>query len=242
MSSFTVTLSGNSSELSNTFFPEIVLDERAEYSCGLLDLTTYHSIPNISSNNNTFHYTVHDANEPDVAIKNNSIKIPTGSYEADEILEYIKNSLKDENITFTYKINKNTLKTTIKCSADIDFRNPNSIRKVFGFPAELIKSEVETESSDIVKISTQDIIRVECDIISGSFINGKRSHSIYEFACNKVGVGYKIIEQPKNIIYLPVVPRRIKSIAISFVDQNGELIDFRGENITCRIHIKKGVN
>lgn len=239
MSSFTVTLSGNSSELSSAFFPEIVLDEESEYFCALLDLTTYHSIPNINDNNNLFHYFIERENVPRVL---DYIKIPTGSYEAAEILEYIKTELKTKKIEFNYKINKNTLKTLIKCSTGINFAKPNSIRNVFGFPAVLIERNIETESLDIVKISTQDVIRVECDIISGSFINGKRSHSIYEFASNKVDVGYKIIEQPKNIIYLPVVPRRIKSISITFVDQNGDLIDFRGESITCRIHIKKGLN
>lgn len=142
-------------------------------------------------------------------------------------------------ITFEYSINKNTFKMTIKCSVDILFTDTNTIGKVLGFSCRQIFKDIETESSDIIKISTQDIIRVECSIVTGSFINGRRCHSIYEFASNKVNVGYKIIEVPNNIIYLPVVPKRINFIQISFVDQNGESIDFRGENITCRIHIKR---
>lgn len=247
MSSFTVTLTGQSSELSSTFFPEIVLDENSEYSCGLLDLTTFHSIPNITWKNDTLVY-IKDEKKPEGyedipehqgKLPYDYIPVPTGSYEAAEILDYLKDELKKRGITFLYGINKNTLKTSIKCSVDLLFNFKNSVHKMFGFKCIGIKNGVWTESEDIIRISNQDIIRVECNIVSGSFINGKRCHSIYEFPSNKVNVGYKIIEQPKNIIYLPVVPRRINYIQISFVDQNGENIDFRGENITCRIHIKK---
>lgn len=98
--SYTITLTGDSSELSSSIFPEINLDDGYEYSCGLLDFTTYQSIPNITKANN-------------------------------------------------------------------------------------------------------------------------------------------IIEQPRNIIYLRVVPKRINFISLSVVDQNGYLIDFREEQITCRIHIKR---
>lgn len=245
MSSFTVTLTGHSSELSSSFFPEIVLDEDSEYSCGLLDLTTYHSMPNITWKNDALAFIANAEgfeSTPDYqpGLDYSMITVPTGSYEAVEILEYLKKKLDERKFTFDYKINKNTLKTMIKCSADLLFGFTNSIHEVFGFKCSGIKRGTWTESEDIIRISNQDIIRVECNIVSGSFINGKRCHSIYEFASNKVNVGYKIIEQPKNIIYLPVVPRRINYIQISFVDQDGELIDFRGENITCRIHIKKG--
>lgn len=91
----------------------------------------------------------------------------------------------------------------------------------------------------MIKISKLNVIRVECNIVSGAYVNGRQCHSIYEFASNKVDAGYKIVEQPVNVIYMPVVPRRINCIQISVVDQNGELVDFRGEEITCRIHIKR---
>lgn len=55
MTSFTISLTGNSSQLSSSFFPDIVLDDRYTYSCGLLDFTAYQSIPNVTVKNNEIH-------------------------------------------------------------------------------------------------------------------------------------------------------------------------------------------
>lgn len=83
-------------------------------------------------------------------------------------------------------------------------------------------------------------IRIDCDLITGSFHNGKSTHTIHEFAPT-VEAGCKISEQPSSLIYLPVIKRRINEVNITVVDQMGNLIDFRGEEITCRIHIKREV-
>lgn len=241
MSSFTFTLSGDKSDLSNAFFPEIILDEASEYSCALLELTTYHSIPNITEDNNSLIYIKH---EEDETVSMRTIAIPPGCYEAHEILDYIKAQLLAVGVSFEYEINKKTLKTRIKCSAELCFscyRNgrSNTVNKVLGFAETTIPRNQWTEAKSIIKISTQDVIRVKCNIVSGSYINGTLSHTIYEFATNKVDIGYKIIEQPKNLIYLPVNTRRINYLQLSLVDQDDVPIDFRGETITCRIHIKK---
>lgn len=238
MSSYTFTLTGNSSELTSTFFPEITLDDKAEYSCALLELTTYHSIPNVTESNNKIYY----CQENGLIA---STFIPVGCYEADELLEYIKVHLKSSNFSFNYVINKNTFKTTVECSTNLitgDLYEDNILTSIFGFTnGSLIPENKCIESQEIIKISNQDVVRVECNLTSGSYINGKRSQSIYEFATNRVGVGHKIIERPHNLIYMPVTPKRINFIQISFIDEKGEPIDFRGETITCRIHIKKNI-
>lgn len=234
MTSFTVSLTGNTSVLTSTFFPEIVLDKDYNYSCGLLDFTTYQSIPNITWKNNEFKY------KPEIeGVITKSLYVPVGCYEAEDVLNYIKTELAKENISFEFDINKNTLKTLIKCSLTIINTHDNSILKVFGFKQEQIEAIYNTISSDVIKISQLNVIRVECNIISGAYINGKPCHSIYEFASNKVDIGYKIVEQPSNVIYMPIVPKHIDCIQIKIVDQDGNLIDLRGEEVTCRIHIKR---
>lgn len=171
------------------------------------------------------------------------LKIPTGCYEADEILAYIKRRLETWGLSFDYTIDKNTFKTKIKCSTAIyvgDHYSSNVMRKIFGFRKDnVLPLDKQVESDDIIKIANQDVVRVECNIVSGSYVNGKSSHTIYEFATQKVDVGYKIIERPRNLIYLPVACKRLNHIEISLVDQNGTPIDFRGETVTCRIHIKR---
>ena len=54
-----------------------------------------------------------------------------------------------------------------------------------------------------------------------------------------VSPGEKIIESPRNLIYLPITSSgSIPRIEISVLDQNGDPIDFRGETITIRLHIR----
>lgn len=100
-------------------------------------------------------------------------------------------------------------------------------------------------SNDIVKIKNLDLVRIECDIIFGSYINGKRSHTIHQFASSsshvKVNNNKTFVEIPKHITYLPVKTKNLRSIQISIVDHNGKLVNIGG-NIDCRINIKRDYN
>lgn len=232
----TVTFTGQSSELTANFSTELELDERFEYSCGLLNFTTYLSIPNIHSGNNRLYVA---KKIDDKFTKHFFLTIPVGSYELQDLADYIERRLKQEDITFKLIVNKNTLKTTITCSAELHFEAKDSIHQIFGFlDGKIIEANIETQSDDIVKITTLNTINIECDIVRGSYRNGENCHSLYEFT-PEVGVGYKIVEVPKHIVYLPITTKRIRSIQLKIVDQNRKPIDFRGEEITCRIHIKR---
>jgi hypothetical protein len=68
-------------------------------------------------------------------------------------------------------------------------------------------------------------------------MNNKPVHTIHEFSPD-VLPGYKINEVPKNIIYLPLNTNSISSVTLELVDQDGNLIDFRGETITIRLHLR----
>lgn len=254
MASLTVSFTGTSSVLRSDFHPAIILDPKSEYCCGLLDFTSYNSIPNITEGQNNkfqFKYTVYDkVNSKDIngndiikevsREKEKTILLSTGSYEVADILHYIKSQLAAINITLTYDINAATSKvklifdTPIKC---ID----NSVLKVIGFNKNIriFESKKAYWSDSIIKITNIDVIRIECDIVTNSFINGQNCHTIHQFSHCKVSPGYKFVEVPQHIIYLPVKHKHLQSIQISIVDQNGNLIDFRGEQISCRIHIKK---
>lgn len=231
MTSTTITLSGSSSTLSTFFHPEIELDDRFNYSCSLLDFHTYNVVPNVHENNNRFYYS---------DTKNNSvyhsISIPVGTYEVSEICEHITRQMTDRY--FVMRGNKNTLKCEIETDLTIDFTRKDCIGALLGFSKKILENERIYESDKLVNINHINCIRIECDLTTGSFHNGKGTHTIYEFT-PKVAAGYKISEQPRNLIYLPVVQRRINTVNIDIVDQDGQLIDFRGETITCRIHIKR---
>lgn len=253
MASLTVAFTGTSSVLQADFFPEIELDPNSEYCCALLDFTSYNSIPNvIEGKNNVFSFTAKDRVKTKVGgkdvvkeapnSKEKTIKLPTGAYEAVEILSYIKSQLAAYSINLTYEISVATSKVKISFDIDIDCVD-DSVLSILGFPKTQTPRKFENRktylSEDIVRITHIDVIRIECDIISGSYINGKHCHTIHQFSHCKVSPGYKFIEEPRHIIYLPIKERRLRSIQISIIDQDGYPIDFRGEQISCRIHIKK---
>jgi len=87
---------------------------------------------------------------------------------------------------------------------------------------------------NILKINT---IRLECNIISGSYVDNTPNHTLYEFGIN-VSARYKIIVTPLNLIYLPINCDEIRPLSIHIVDQNGDLVNLRGENVSIRMHIR----
>lgn len=92
------------------------------------------------------------------------------------------------------------------------------------------------------KIIKLGLIRIECDIVSHSYINGKQSHTIHQFATGtSYWKGNTFVEIPRNINYLPIKKtENLRSIQISIIDQSGKLVDINEGKITCRISIKKG--
>lgn len=51
--------------------------------------------------------------------------------------------------------------------------------------------------------------------------------------------GFKIVEKPSNVIYLPISMRYVDEIILKITDQDGRLINFRNELVTVRLHLKK---
>lgn len=255
MASFTIAFTGTSSVLRADFFPEISLDPNSQYCCALLDFTSYNSIANIiEGKNNEFKFKCvvkekkkvgGNAVWNEVSIEK-TISIPTGSYEVEDILKYLKAALALDKISLTYEISVTTLKAQMSFDFSLDWQG-GTLLNVIGFQnnSEGVRTFKKGEkywSEDIARITDIDVIRVECDIVEGSYINGKHCHTIHQFSHCKVKPGYKFIEVPQHIAYLPIKEKQLQSIQISIVDQNNNLIDFRGEQISCRIHIKRLVD
>lgn len=167
------------------------------------------------------------------------IKIPTGSYEVTDITKYLKKILEKKKVVLELEANKNTLQCEIMCSQPIDFSKPNTIGPILGFrnndSLEKNQLHISPLPAVILKIN---VIRIQCDIITSSYHNSELSHTIHEFS-PRVSPGYKIIEVPQNVIYFPVTVKSIHALNLTVIDQNNHLINFRGETITARLHIKK---
>lgn len=102
-------------------------------------------------------------------------------------------------------------------------------------------------SKNIEKIANVKVARIDCDIISGSYINGRRSQTIHQFTPNKATVKLKaqreiLVEDPTHLNYLPIKIKTLRSIQISIVDTGGKAIDLSGTDIFCRINIKRDIH
>ena len=248
-SSFYILLSKKSAKIRTQFNPLIELDAGKKYEMSLLNLETYFSFPNIDATNNHFRYTPDFYERSDVIGSSpwTDVFIPEGCYEITDINDYIQRTMKEnghyDTVNNEYYIslqpNTNTLKSVLNIAPNykVDFRSDNSIRAVLGF-AKKIYNEGYNESEQIVNIMNVTSLRITSDIIGASYTNGSTANVIYSFFPN-VGPGYKIIEVPTNLVYLPVTLSTISSMETKLTDQNGKLVNLRGEELSIRFHIRE---
>ncbi|KAK9729456.1 hypothetical protein QE152_g15933 [Popillia japonica] len=228
--SHTFTLKSTSSEFSSTYYPPIELDPRYEYALGLIGLHTYNTIPNIHDGQNKFYY------------DKQVLTIPTGAYEVTDIEEFLQNSLApnvtNKNAVISLKPNNSTQQCEITSKFSIDFTKSDSIGGMLGFSKKVLQPNVQHVSDLRIRIIKVITIRVECSIVTAAYYDGRLSHTLFEFAPS-VEPGFSINIEPKNIIYLPINTTRIDNISLRLVDQDGDSVDFRGEDIVVRLELKK---
>jgi len=63
-------------------------------------------------------------------------------------------------------------------------------------------------------------------MIGGSYVNGITQNTIYSFFPN-VSPRYKIVENPRNLVYFPVILDKIHKMETVFTDKNGKQLNFR---------------
>ena len=214
------------------------------YEMALYRFESYFSWPNINLSNNAFRISVDNG-------KNwLDLKIPIGSYDIDGINEALHRLVKEksneeqgnESIEFfVLSGNKNTLKCVLRImkeSVIVDFDIENSIRSVLGFEAKKYKGKKRYESENKVDILNVNSIFVHCDVINPSRVNGIPAPIIYSFFPNATP-GEKIVSQPQHLVYMPLTLNVIPSMTVWVTDQKGNLLDFRGQELTLMFHIRK---
>lgn len=246
--SYTFTLSGRKSVLSADFYPPIELNPSHQYGLALLGFYTYNSIFNVTESNNCFAVMTNNFSRQ---IK---LTVPPGAYEISDLEKVMVEALEvlettnilpkpeSEEKSLSVTANNNTLKCVIKCKYPLDFSVANSLGPMLGFKREKILEDGKKHESqfqvDIIKVR---IIRIDCNITGGAYLNSEQSHTIFEFDID-VEPGYKLTKEPNNIIYMPLKPsgrQFIDNITLRILDDNGHLIDFRGEKIIVKLELKK---
>ena len=261
MSGFYLRVKSTNSRIRTYFNPPIELGDGQKYEMALVGLETYHSFPNITSANNVFRYS------PNNGTQSYTIYVPEGSYEINEINDYIQAEMKKQ-VGNLYKsdgvvigTNLSTLRSTLKFAKRtdttqywVDFSVNNSLGSVLGFnkgeyayvekkedpidPDKVTSYTDYYESENIVRIDEVSEIRITNDIIGASYLDGEATNDTYSFY-PEVAPGYKIVEKPLHLIYLPIVVQKIFTMETQIVDQNGRLMNFRGEDIIIRFHIRE---
>ena len=181
--SLTLTLSGKSSVLAANYSPAIDLAD--DYELGLALFETYHTIPNVTAENNKFYFDDDDR----------EITIPTGSYEVRDINEFLRRAIANrrnvraildeleassssvtDNV-LTIRVNHNTMKCEIWGARAISFSKPNSIGSLLGFSStRWLEPRKWHESDASIDIMSANIIRVECSVTAGAYSNEARAH------------------------------------------------------------------
>jgi hypothetical protein len=146
----------------------------------LLSLYTNNSIPNIEPTCDTIAY-------KSVLGAIYTVILPVGTYELDTATSLLKSDA-------------NTLKCIMKCDYDINFTVKKNISRLLGFDNKVYKAKIEHVSTNIINIMKVNSIKVECNLISGSFNNGILDQGIHEFA-SSVAQGYKIVKVPLQSAY-----------------------------------------
>ena len=238
--SFQIIVSDDSTHFTQKCNPAIQLKKNRPYEIALVNLETYYSIPNISNKNNTFTYWANAGADW------NDIIIPTGSYDIDDINDAIQRAMKsnghwdeaNEEFYVSILANPNTMKSilNIENNYQVNFKSGNSLRKLLGFNSKIYTASQESER--VVDILSVNSMLVNLDMISGSYVNGVARHTIYSFFPN-VSPGHKIVENPKTVMYLPIMLHVIHIMQITLEDQDENRLNLRGENITVRFHIRE---
>ena len=79
-------------------------------------------------------------------------------------------------------------------------------------------------------------VLVHCNIIHSSYVRG--APVVYNFFPN-AAPGQKILEAPSNLIFLLVTVDVISTLSVWLTDQDGKVLDLRGEESTIRFHLRK---
>lgn len=235
--SFQISLNSIFSEIHCQYHEGISLGNR-QYEVGLKSFVTYNNIPNISEENNklVFIEKINAINSVGTYEKQHVLRIPKGTYEIQDLVILIEKAYPDSKTKIS--LNKNILKMEVYSEWIIDFSCANSIGPVLGFSNRRLPSDTLHYSDLPINIFPINTIRIRCNLINCNIQGSERNdNTLYEFPLN-TSLGERIIERPINISYYRVITETIHDLVLRICDQDGHLVDFRGEKISITLDFR----
>ena len=219
-----IVVSGGSDSVQTVSTPPLYLKNRRDYELAMVNLETFYSFANIRADNNSLKCS------GDGGKMWTFLHIPTGCYELKAINAEIIRSMRGGNSDIKILPNVNTLQcilnivgTKVKVSFDV----PNSLASVLSFNRSTYGVGRHV-SEQLVNIMSVNTILVHCNIIHSSYMRGVQTPVVYNFF-PIAAPGQKILEAPRNLIYLPVTVDVISTLSVWLTDQGGKALDLHGE-------------
>ena len=241
--SYYLTFNSNKTDFNIRFANPLKLNPNRKYECALQYFSTSNYLINITENNNNFYYSA-DGGSTWI-----TITLEEGAYE----LVHIQNEIKRQMVNNKHADSKGepyinigilfqTFKSFINIRASnpsykVDFTKPKTFRKLLGFK-KILDSGYHISDSN-VQITSVSSILIHCDIISGSYHNGKESNVIFSIPAFIVPSGYKMNVIPPNMFYLQINRSVINSISFRITDEEENILNFKGEELSLAIHIRQ---
>ena len=166
-----------------------------------------------------------------------TVLIPPGIYEIEDIAAYVKKYVVTGE-KFWIQLNKNTLKVEMGGTVTVDLSSNTSIGPLIGFGNKVYPRGAHYYSTGRVDIFPINMIRIKANIVKSNIDDTKRyDDTIYEFPLN-VSPGEKIVERPNSVTFYTVNIDFLHELHLKIVDQDNNLIDFRGEKINIVLEFR----
>lgn len=247
----------------------IQLNENKNYKAALTYFSGWNNIHNITEKNNIFKYSTDGKTYQEIKLIPGAYDITDINSELQRQMKQNGDyNEKTKSYPITLEIFKMGSKVVLNITDElytVDFNIPerssseqsSSLADLLGFAKIKYRKgyNIAEFTANIINIQT---IHIDCDLIESSYIVGKDHETleqsskayadttevlkrpvIYSFPAFQTSVGSRIIEKPYSPRFYNVHKKYVDSVRIHIYDNNGNDINFNGEEYSIEIYIKE---
>lgn len=235
-----ISLMGRENPLEARFFPPL----EGRWELGMLSLHSRNIVPNITEANNIFYYD-----------REQSLKVPVGYYNLDQLAHAINNQLLGKHSEDYQKLteaqkkllgyslikigwNPTLERVEVFSAFSISSRGNCNLIRALGFEVDTLMALRTNVAEREMCFYADNIIKVNCPDVRGGYSNGKRCKTIYEFDCDQQP-GARFTEKPNLVTYFPVLDRSsLRQVKVELCNGKNELLNLNNELTLVRLHLR----